>query len=149
LTRATSQASTSGTNIDFTGIPATAKRITILFRGVSTNGSDNLIIQIGDSGGIETSGYISTADGGTGASSTAGFIITVNHDATDLVSGSITLSNIEGNVWVSSGIIKNDTGNARMSAGDKQLSATLDRVRITTTGGTNAFDAGTINILYE
>lgn len=36
-----------------------------------------------------------------------------------------------------------------IQSGDLLLSGTLDRVRITTANGTDTFDAGTINILYE
>lgn len=31
----------------------------------------------------------------------------------------------------------------------KTLSATLDRVRLTTVNGTDTFDAGLVNIIYE
>ena len=47
ITSMTAQASTSGTSIDFTSIPSWVKRITVMFNGVSTNGSNNLLIQIG------------------------------------------------------------------------------------------------------
>jgi len=51
----TAVASTSGTSIDFTSIPSWVKRVTVMFAGVSTNGTGSYLIQIGDSGGIETS----------------------------------------------------------------------------------------------
>ena len=76
----TSVASTSGTSIDFTSIPSWVKRITVMFDGVSTNGTSNLQVQIGDSGGIENTGYTAAASGVansgnlvTAASSTSGF----------------------------------------------------------------------------
>ena len=47
----------SGTQVDFTGIPTWAKKVTILFDGISLNGTAQLRVQLGDSGGIETSGY--------------------------------------------------------------------------------------------
>ena len=58
ITSGTSQASTSGTSIDFTSIPSWVKRITLMFNGVSTNGTSNYQIQIG-SGSVTTSGYTS------------------------------------------------------------------------------------------
>jgi hypothetical protein len=154
LTAATAVASTSGTSIDFTGIPSGVKRITVMFSGVSTNGSDNYLIQLGDSGGIETSGYTSSASyGGGGATTwrTDGFIIYNVATSGGTHSGNVVITNITSNTWTSTGVIGHDvSGNATgYSAGTKSLSATLDRVRITTQGGTNTFDAGTINIMYE
>lgn len=155
---ATEQASTSGTSIDFTGIPARVRRITVMFVGVSTNGNDATYIQIGDSGGIETSGYLSAqvgvtgAGSGSGASATAGFITNGSGGAASVVHGSITLSLENSSVftWVMSGTLsRSDAVVVYYCAGSKSLSAELDRIRITTSGGVNTFDAGAINISYE
>jgi hypothetical protein len=149
----TAVATTSGTSIDFTSIPSWVKRITVMFRGVSTNGTSNLLVQLGDSGGVENTGYVSTTtgfsgSGGSSLSSTAGFAL-YNTDAGYLISGSIVIVNISSNTWVSNGSGKLSTGASWTGGGDKELSATLDRVRITTVNGTDTFDAGSINILYE
>ena len=143
--------SASGTSVDFTGIPATAKRITVMFSGVSTNGTSNYLIQLGDAGGVETTGYSSRATSiSAQANTTAGFIITQSQAAVDLVSGNIVICTLGGNVWVSGGNISNIGQNAiLMSAGTKTLSDTLTQVRITTVNGTDTFDAGTINIMWE
>ena len=150
----TAQASSSGTSIDFTGIPSWVKRITVMFNGVSTNGSSNILIQLGDSGGFETTGYVSTACSTYGAgsaivTSTAAFIVTSEVAAAGLLYGNVVicLQNTSNN-WVSSSVL---SGNSRMqyASGGKSLSDTLDRVRITTVNGTDTFDAGSINILYE
>ena len=149
----TAVASTSGTSIDFTGIPSWAKRITVMFNGVSLNGSANFLIQLGDSGGIENTGYNSSCiyggtASGTGAS-TSGFL-SINGLNTNVMSGAFTLSNLTGNTWVLTSMTAHDGGTVLVFAtGSKSTSATLDRVRITTTNGTDTFDAGTINILYE
>ena len=152
----TAVASTSGTSIDFTGIPSWVKRVTVMFDGVSTNGSSPILIQLGDSGGIETTGYNSASAYGTGAgqatSSTAGLILepTGGLAAAALRYGSMIVSLLNSNAWVeqvgiySTGITSSVTG-----GGGKTLSGTLDRVRITTVNGTDIFDAGTVNILYE
>ena len=58
ITSGTAVASTSGTSIDFTGIPSWAKRITVMFNGVSTNGTSQQLIQIG-SGSVNATGYSS------------------------------------------------------------------------------------------
>lgn len=153
ITSGTAQASTSGTSIDFTSIPSWVNRVTVMFSGVSTNGTSALLVQLGDSGGIETTGYVSTSlqmstAAGIVDSSTAGFIIR-SATAANLFSGSMVIMNITGNDWVSNHVVKQSTTAIAVGAGDKSLSATLDRVRITTVGGTDTFDAGSINILYE
>jgi hypothetical protein len=157
ITLGTEQASTSGTAIDFTSIPSWVKKITIMLVGVSTSGTSNPLIQIGDSGGIENTGYLgssaSPASGGatTGDTYTTGFGI-AGAQATNVMHGTITL-NLEdsaNNTWVCSHVIGySNTAAASVGGGSKSLSATLDRVRITTEGGTDTFDAGDINIQYE
>lgn len=153
LTLGTAVASTSGTSIDFTGIPAGKKRITIMFDGVSTNGTSNCCVQLGDSGGIETSGYlgaISNQGGSTTTNFSSSFVVTVGMLAADIYHGQIVLTNLNGNTWVESSILSQSGAAAvRYGSGVKTLSATLDRVRITTAAGADTFDAGTINIAYE
>ena len=146
----TAVASTSGTSIDFTGIPSWVKRITVMFNGVSTSGTSNIIIQIG-SGSVTTSGYASIVGNRlTETSSTAGFIISISQAAADLASGQIVISNISGNSWVSFGNLSRSSNAPMFSAGNSPaLSGTLDRIRLTTVNGTDTFDAGSINILYE
>jgi hypothetical protein len=153
----TAQNSTSGTSIDFTGIPSWVKRVTVMLRGTSTSGTSRYLVQLGTSSGVITTGYIanvtdsrSTATA-AGATSTAGFVVTAdNSSAAYLYSGTIFLTIFTGNVWVSSGILGESTGvRSSVSSGDVALSGTLDRVRITTVNGTDTFDAGSINILME
>ena len=148
----TAVASTSGTSIDFTSIPSWVKRITVMFNGVSTNGTSNLLVQLGDSGGIETTGYVSAANysTNTNASGTAGFFILYGVPAAaNTFQGCIIFCNLSGNIWVMNGNMADDGDRNSSSAGAKTLSNTLDRVRITTVNGTDTFDAGSINILYE
>jgi hypothetical protein len=144
--RGTAVASTSGTSIDFTSIPSWVKRITVTFDAVSTNGGSSIQVQIGDSGGIENTGYVS---GNAFGSITSGFLVALNPAAAYLQYGSIVLTNLNGNTWVQHGVVLATGIAIQPVAGSKTLSATLDRVRITTVNGTDAFDAGTINILYE
>lgn len=153
ITSGTAVASTSGTSIDFTSIPSWVKRITVMFAGVSTTGGSSMLIQLGDSGGIESSGYASingyTGTGTGVSSSTAGFLWMVNNLDT-MSSGQAVISKITGNSWVFSSIVARTNDSYVMLGGaSKTLSDTLDRVRVTTSGGTDTFDAGTINILYE
>ena len=148
----TAVASTSGTAISYTSIPSWVKRITVMFNGVSLSGTANFLIQIG-AGSTTSSGYNSTTMSlGSGASasgttSTSGFIFWTNF-ASNTSSGQIILTNITGNTWVCSGNLKISTY-VSWGSGDVALSGTLDRVIITTSNGTDTFDAGSVNILYE
>lgn len=151
----TDVASTSGTSIDFTGIPSWANRVTIMLSDVSTNGSGTLLAQIGDSGGIEPTGYTSASGNIFGttvasASSTSGFVFNSALPA-NILSGAIVLSRRNGNAWVCSGLIGTTVGTVQTitSTGTKTLSATLDRVRVTTSGGVDTFDGGNINVSWE
>jgi hypothetical protein len=147
----TAVASTSGTSIDFTGIPSWVKRVTVMFNGVSTNGTSNLLIQTGISSGVVTSGYTSNSTiSSTSTASTAGLIVTQANAAAFTQIGIATIANVNSNTWVYTAItIPNTTNNGSYAAGNIALSGTLDRVRITTVNGTDTFDAGSINILYE
>jgi hypothetical protein len=154
ITSGTAVASTSGTSIDFTSLPSWVKRITVMFSGVSTNGSSNYLIQVG-SGSVTTSGYSSSASYATtsvsSVTSTAGFVVQSFNSAATLTSGNVSLCLISGNAWTSSGVVSlvAFTGTQFNAGNSSALSGALDRVRITTANGTDTFDAGTINILYE
>jgi hypothetical protein len=154
ITSGTSVASTSGTSIDFTGIPSWVKRITVMLNEVSTNGASAFLIQIG-SGSVTSTGYISTANSTNqasatgGVSSTSGFCIR-GGSATFAFSGLMTLTLISSNTWISNHAGKVSTTEANWGGGSSpNLSGALDRIRITTANGTDTFDAGSINILYE
>jgi hypothetical protein len=154
LTSDTAVASTSGTSIDFTGIPSWVKRITVMFSGVSTNGTSIIQVQLGDSGGVETTGYLGLGSAvGTSASLfTTGFGISSVVTAASIFHGSMTITLLNGatNLWCANGFFpRSDAAVVNMSGGSKPLSDVLDRIRITTVNGTDAFDAGSINILYE
>jgi hypothetical protein len=146
-----------GTTVDFTGIPSWVKRITISVNAVSVSGTSAMLIQLGDSGGVETTGYsgirASTDVNNVAVASTftAGLCPMSYPVSTDTGSGIITFTNPNGNVWVGSGVlVRNGTTGALFTSSTvKTLSDTLDRVRITTINGTDTFDAGSINILYE
>lgn len=147
--------SASGASVDFTSIPAGTKRIVVNFSGISTNGTSNPLIELGDSGGIETSGYLGAgsqlAGGATSANYTTGFGIP-SAAAAATIHGSITLTLMDSSsfLWAASGTLGLSNGATTYTVGgSKALSAELDTVRITTVGGTDTFDAGTFNILYE
>ncbi len=144
--------SASGTSVDFTGIPSWVKRITVMFSGVSTNGSSTIIIQSG-SGSIETSGYLGSCwvANTTNTLNSSGFLVALNSASTEVWHGSAVLTNIGSNIWSIQGCLGRSAPSATMGhfGGSKTFSGTIDRVRVTTTNGTDTFDAGSINILYE
>ena len=149
ITSGTAVASTSGTSIDFTGLPSWVKRITVMFREVSQTGNDNFLIQLGTSSGPITSGYISSCSGGSSPTSTAGFIV-AEDTAAEKDIGQLVISIFSTSSWIASGTFTRSGSTAiRNSAGQLTGAGTIDRVRITTTGGTNTFDFGSVNILYE
>jgi hypothetical protein len=152
LTIGTFVSTTSGTSIDFTGIPSWARRITISLYEVSTNGTSVVVFRVGD-GSILMSGYVAGASyigpssvGNT--SYTSGFG-TVYASSGEVRSGSCVLTNIGGNIWVASGTFCNTNGAGVILSGSIVPSGTLDRVRMTTVNGTDTFDGGGINIMYE
>ena len=158
LTSGTAVASTSGTSIDFTSIPSWVKRITVMFQNLSAAGvNSRLLIQIGDSGGIENTSYVSTSaysNGGAGSSNseTTGYVLDNGGGQPSLfVTGTavITLLDASTNLWVATHMAELTVGYTMFGGGRKTLSGTLDRVRITSVNGTNTFDSGSINILYE
>jgi len=153
----TSQASTSGTSITFTGLPSWVKRVTMIFNGVSTNGTSIIQIQIGTSGGFVTSGYSCTAGfvAGSAASSsglfTTGFYVIGFSANTDTISGSFIFNNFGGNTWsyLATATRAGNVGTMFGSAAPQTLSGALTQIRLTTVNGTDTFDAGSVNILYE
>jgi hypothetical protein len=144
----------TGAFVDFTGIPSWARRITVMLNGVSTNGTSNYLIQLG-SGSVTTTGYVSSgtyvqgAVGSGSATSTAG-VVMFSGAAANVQSGHVVFTLIAGNSWIASGVtcFDNQAINGYM-AGRVALSGALDRVRITTVNGTDLFDAGSVNVMWE
>jgi hypothetical protein len=155
LVRTTAQL-TSGLSIDFTDIPSWAKKITVVLYGVSTDGITPVQIQLGDSGGVATSGYTSSLGVIAGpnvcviAAYTTGFVVPGGSSIGSSRSGLLTIANIATNIWIASGTFDEPAlTSAGYAQGFKDLSATLDRIRLTTVNGTDAFDAGAATIIYE
>jgi len=150
ITLGTAVATTSGTAVDFTGIPSWAKRITVSLVGVSTNGSAGLQIRLGTSSGIVSTGYLGSSES------------TLNSTGFELNSGSsapsasyhgmaiLSVVSSDGATWsLGATISRSDSAASFASSGSKILPGILDRIRLTTSNGTDTFDAGSVNILYE
>lgn len=151
----TAQNSTSGTAIDFTGIPSWVKRVTVMFNGVSTNGSSSVEIRLGTSAGIQATGYSTYSFSVTSpstvayATSTTG-VRAAGVAATDSRIGSIVFTHFGSNTWTANGVTTSTTAQGTVCNNSQvSLSDTLTQLRITTVNGTDTFDAGSINILYE
>ena len=150
----TAVASTSGTSINFTGIPSWAKRVTVMFNGVSTNGTSNYLVQLG-AGSITTTGYSSyfgyvVNDAAASSANVTNGLGWWNGSAATTDFGHYIITLVSGNTWVSHCCGASIGGTAFKNGGGAiTLSGTLDRVRITTVNGTDTFDAGSINILWE
>lgn len=158
LVRATAQATSSGTSVDFTSIPSWVKRITVILNGVSFSGTSMPLIRIGSSGTPAISGYISvtssvgaTANNDSTSTSTVGFNLNgFGSTTTAFYSGNLFITNISGNTWICSGVTDR-SGGANMTAGTVTLGGVLDILRLTTVNGTDTFDnaSSSINIMYE
>ena len=154
ITSGTAVAPTTGTAVDFTGIPSWVKRVTVLMNDVSLTGSEYLIIRLGTASGIlSTAVYFSM----TSAITTAGVASAVNFttsfgiqsgNASNSLNGQFIISNITGNTWVLSGTYTQNTSTMGFATGRVTIPSVLTQLRITN-GGSDTFDAGTINILYE
>jgi hypothetical protein len=150
LTFATPIATTSGTDHDFTGIPAGVSEIEVVFRGVSLSGTDSILVQLGTSGGFVVTGYESYNLLGIGGSSsslsaTNGFVARLGN-AGYAITGVYRLVRSTANTWTGT-ISGFNTASSLVwdGGGDIALAAALTQVRITRTG-TNTFDAGTVTV---
>ena len=155
ITLGTAQASTSGTSIDFTSIPSWVKRVTVMFTGCSRSGTSDPLIQLGDAGGFETTGYLGAGSNvGTTSVATSGFTtgfgLNLGGTASIVYHGTVSVFLIGANTWACSGVLaRSDATGTGLTGGSKTLSDTLTQIRITHVNGTDTFDAGTINIMYE
>ena len=151
----TAQASTSGTSIDFTGIPSWVKRITVMFSDVSTNGTANIICRIGTGGTVATTGYtgnitvLTHATAVSVSGTTGSLAISSTASASNSYVGTAVWTNLSGDTWVGTSSGRTAITITTISNGAITLSGVLDTLRITTGNGTDTFDAGSINILYE
>jgi hypothetical protein len=152
----TAVATTSGTEIDFTSIPAGVNRINIMFAEVSISGTSLPMIQIGDSGGLETTGYkcvgaLFAPSSNANTAYTTGITIKTDATAATLMSGTIVANRITGNEWCFHGCTTNfaPANYAAMVSGYKSLSGELTTVRLTAVNGSDTFDAGKVSISWE
>jgi hypothetical protein len=155
-TTAINAATGSPTSVDFTGIPSWVKRIQVSIVNLSTTGSSNLLVRIGNAT-FTTSGYSSVmnyvnpgANSCTGDYETSGFRLTKDWGSSGSWTGTFTLVLHYNYVYTSSFVgMSGPSGAGKFGSGYLSLGSVLDRIRVTTVNGTDTFDAGTINIFYE
>jgi len=142
--------------VEFRNIPSTAKRITVMFQSFSTTGTSNYVVRIGNSG-ITATGYVSTmtytnisSNSSVGTTDTTGYLLTRDTGATVSFTGVLTIYLLSNYIYVATfNAIGGSGGPTYQGSGVLNLGSVLDRVRVTTLGGTDTFDAGSINILWE
>ena len=152
ITQGTAVASTSGTSIDFTSLPAWVKKITVMLASNSTNGVSDVVFRIG-SGSVATTGYLGSSwnSAGSWVASTDGWHLS-SGNAAAIVHGNIVITqlNAASYIWTAAGnFSRSDNASGNLVSGSCTLSGVLDRVRITTVNGTDTFDSGSVNIIYE
>ena len=151
----TSVASTSGTSIDFTSIPSWVKRITVMMNGVSLSGTADVLVQLGSGSATTTGyaltyGYLFTASSAGVNSAATSISRAASINASTVLTGSATMNLLTNNTWCGTSILGSNSDKIiTYSSGSIALSGVLDRVRVTSSNGTDTFDAGSINILYE
>ena len=147
LTSGTAVATTSGTSFDFSGIPSWVKRITFMFERLSNAGGSSIQVQIGSAvAGIETTGYVSSNSFGT---INSGFCVAIGPAPSYLQFGTMVYTKLTGNTWIQNGCSLAEGVAMQPANGSKTLAGTLDRLRLTSVNGTDQFDNGIVNILYE
>jgi hypothetical protein len=142
-----SEVTINGTSVDLSvAIRAGACDIDVVLSALSSNGTSVPVLQLGDSGGYETSGYSgSAAMPGTAAtqnSAVNGFALAGGWNASVVYHILVSLRKGAGNRWTSNltGITNAVAGGGAahvIGAGDKTLTGELTQIGITTVGGAN------------
>jgi len=146
LTTATTVAATSGSSINFTGIPSTTSRIMLMFRGVAMSANQNIRIFLGTSSGLVTSGYLGTSGYGAGADDRTDSWVW--YPANGTLSGVMTICHMGGNIYVQGHSSKYNANNTSFGGGDVAVGGVVDRLGIDTSGNAT-FSAGAINIMFD
>ena len=153
LTLGTAVATTSGTAVTLSGIPSWVKRITLMLAEVSTSGTGNLAIRLGTAAGNVSSGYkggTSIASAAAATNDTSLVLVSYSASAATKSNGTVTLIHMGGNLWAISGVVGRSTsGFLDLTGYTVQLPGVLDRLVVLTGNGTDTFDGGSVNILYE
>jgi hypothetical protein len=150
IVRTAEVVTTSGTVVDWTGLPSDVHEIIIKARGISQSSTDSFLVQLGTSGGFETTGYTSTSQlSSTSVFSTSGFIVFDNAPG-NIHNFTMCIRRVGStNLWVADGtqVIRTVSGAGGVFAGEKTLAGVLTQVRLRLAGSAN-FDAGAVSLDY-
>ena len=123
--------------------------------GLSGTGTSEFMLQLGDAGGIEATGYVgvNTNSAGSNDGGTTGWPVdsaTVAASVYDFIF-TIYLEDSANFTWICKFIHGTaSTARGTFGSGHKSLSAELTTVRLTTIGGSDTFDANSgVNVQYE
>jgi hypothetical protein len=147
---------TNQTSVEWASLPAGVNKFEIMFSGVSTNGTDSLVIVLGDAGGYEITGYLGSsvnisAGGVSSNPHGAGFLITGGVAAATVLHGNITLELVDSATftWSISGSLSGSNAEFTIqTAGSYSLSAELTKVLLGTVDTIDQFDAGKVVTKY-
>lgn len=155
IVRGTSVASTSGVSIAFTSLPTWVRKLTMILNGVSTNGTADILLRLSTGGVFASSGYVSNMQvlqGGassSGVNNSVGFVISQGSTSV-ITTGTYQFINNDGNGWIGTGVFAYEHAVVgAFGAGRVTLGGTLDGIQIVTANGSDTFDAGSVNIIYE
>lgn len=161
-TLATAQATTSGSSKIFGSLPSGLNQIDVMLDQVSVDNaetSDGVAVRLGDSGGVETTGYLSqTQNASAFGQATEYFVLFAGTGGTTgglgytigaLFSGILSLRRLTGNVWVAHGAIGDQSSDDYIATitGRKELSGELTQLEVFAFGA--AFDNGQVSIQYQ
>jgi hypothetical protein len=135
------------------------KRITLVFTAFSTSGTSVPMLRLGAGGSVETAGYagtvnnlaVSAISSAATAASAFEFMVSAN-SASNVFTARIELELIDPatNSWQCSMFIgKTSAAGQHICLGSKSLAGVLDKIRFTTTNGTDTIDGGTLTVTEE
>ena len=143
---------TTQTLLDIEDIPTYVREFNILFKSVSTNGTSLPIVRMGDNISFATSGYNVVAQASSAAVYTTGIVIDNDASASNKFSGLLRLrmQDSTSQIWVANGMFSIPfTTKLCFTSGLCSLAKDFTRCRVTTVGGTDQFDEGSISFSYK
>lgn len=157
LTAMTLASPTSGTTLDFTGIPSWVKRVNVIFTGLKYSASCDPMIQLGyGATTYQASGYLGMvgdyASGSNSYTTGIGMVNTSSYTTSNAIHGRVELFliNPASNIWVANvGCGLSGSGQGGAGAFSVTLSGTLTAIRVTSVAGTATFTTGSVNVFYE
>ena len=146
ITIGTPQATGTASSVTFTGIPSGTNQIEVSYFGITFSTSAVARLRLGDSGGLETSGYLSSVGSHTESTNHTDHMALHNSGMTSAgASCVIQLSRVTGNSWSMHSVSRGNLTNS--ASATKTLSGEITQLQLFTNSGN--FTAGTIQIITE